>query len=311
MKRQAVYTTLICLASSFSTQAVANPTWAAYPAWSRSSDSDGLVIHKWSAGVLPTYNSGLSWRGVELQKQNYAQNGNTLTGQSIHYTAQEIDATSGMGYAYKVGVNQGPQQSLVTGDVNWNQAYNEQLQWGLFAGRDWVESMRALENNVRYDLVGANVDYQIHPRVTLIGALAHTHFSDGQDRQQQRARIVWDAWPEQGITLQASQKHQLGAKDVTPRLYFNPERLDETMGIVGWRRRMQGWQWYVRLGRGHQKVDHDNATPARLAELQLSSPVHGNSFFKLRMGENETYGLNGPGYSYRYADVQWIWRLDR
>lgn len=309
MIRKVVLFTITWLTTTLSTSALAETTWAAYPSWSRSSDSDGLVINKWSAGVLPTYNSGLSWRGVEIQKQRYAQNVDTLNGQSMHYVAQEIDAASGMGYAYKIGLNQGPYQSLLTGEASWNKAYNEKFQWGLFASRDWVESMRALENNVRYDLVGANMDYQIHPRVTLIGALAQTHFSDGQNRQQQRARMVWDAWPEQGITLQASQKHQLGEKDVATRLYFNPERLDETMGMVGWRRRYQGWQWYARVGRGHQTINGESATPARLAELQLSSPVHGVSFFKFRLGESETYGLNGPGYTYRYADVQWIWRL--
>lgn len=310
MRRKAVFLALAWLTSSFGTPSLADTTWAAYPAWSRSSDSDGLVINKWSAGVLPTYGSGLSWRGVALQQQRYEQNGNILTGQGIHYTAQELDATSGMGYAYKIGINQGPYQSLVTGDMSWNHAYNTQLQWGLFASRDWVESMRALENKVHFDLVGVNVDFQLHSRVTLIGTLAQTRFSDGQDRQQQRARIVWDAWPEQGVTLQASQKYQLGEKDVTTRLYFNPERLDETMGLIGWRRRFQGWQWYARLGKGHQKVSGENANPARMAELQLSSPIKGVSYFKFRLGESETYGLNGSGYMYRYADVQWIWRLD-
>lgn len=309
MKRITAVLSMACLISTQGTVAFASTTMGLSPAWSRSSDSDGLVIQKSSVGVLPTYTSGLAWHGVEWQQQRYAQNGNTLTGQGIHYTAQAIDAVSGMGYTYKVGVNQGPYQSLVTGEMSWNQAYNPQLSWGLFASRDWVESMRALENKVHYDLMGANVDYHPHPRVTLIGAFSLTRFSDHQDRQQQRARIVWDAWPDQGITLQASQKHQLGEKDVLNRLYFNPERLDETMGLLGWRRRYQGWQWYARVGRGQQKINGENSTPARMAEIQLSSPVQGHSFLKFRAGENETYGLNGPGYVYRYVDVQWIWRL--
>ena len=50
---------------------------------------------------------------------------------------------------------------------------------------------------------------------------------------------------------------------------------------------------------------------ARLTEINLSSPVHGQQFYKLRVGRNETIGLNGPGYVYRYADLQWIWQLGR
>jgi hypothetical protein len=167
-----------------------------------------------------------------------------------------------------------------------------------------------LEQGTYYDLVGGNVDYQVHPRLTVIGSLAQTHFSDGHDRQQQRARAVWDAWPDQGVTLQWAYKHQLGETITTPS-YFNPDRLDESMGLIGWRRRHMGWQWYARVGEGRQKVDANASTPARLAELQLSSPEDSDSLMKLRAGRSETVGLNGPGYVYRYLDLQWIWRLGR
>ncbi len=311
MKRNILSVACMALLASASTSTWANNTWAAYPAWSRSSDSDGLIINKWFAGALPAYGSGMSWRGVEWQQQRYEQNGQQLSGNGVNYTVQETDVTTGLGYNYKIGINQGPHQTLVTGDWSWNKAFTPQLQWGLFASRDWVESMAALQNNVHYELLGGNIDYQVHPRLTLIGSVAQTHFSDGQSRQQQRTRVVFDAWPEQGITLQASHKHQIGEKDATVRRYFNPEQLDETMGFVGWRRRFEGWQWYARAGSGRQHVVNEASTPARLAELQISSPVRGNSYFRLRTGESETRGINGPGYVYRYFDVQWIWRLDR
>ena len=288
----------------------ADNRWAVSPAWSQSSDSDGLNIRKAFAAAHPSYTSGLKWQGIEWQEQHYRQNGNTLSGHGLNYTTQDIDALTGMGMSLKIGVNQGPEKTTVIGDWSYNQAYNKQLNWGMFASRDWVESIGALQQGIHYDLVGGNVDYQAHPRITLVGSLAQTHFSDGHDRQQQRARIVWDALPDQGITLQWAYKHQLG-ETVTNANYFNPDRLDESMGIVGWRRRFAGWQWYARVGEGHQRVNNDERTPARLMELQLSSPAHGNSFFKLRAGRSETVGLNGPGYVYRYLDMQWIYALGR
>lgn len=286
----------------------ADNTWAVAPAWSQSNDSDGLHIQKAFAAALPQYSNGLKWQGVELQTQHYRQNDNSLSGQGVNYTAQDVDALSGLGYSLKAGVNQGPEKTTVIGDWNYNQAFNSQLHWGVFASRDWVESMPALRQGLHYDLVGGNVDYQIHPRVTLVSSLAQTHFSDGHDRQQQRVRAIWDAWPDQGLTLQWAYKHQLGETVVNPS-YFNPDRLDESMGIIGWRRRIAGWQWYARLGEGRQQVNQQDHTPARLAELQLTSPVQGNWFFKLRAGRSETVGLNGPGYVYRYLDAQWIWHL--
>ena len=304
--------TLLALCMGTPTLAAEN-TWAISPSWSQSSDSDGLNIHKAFATALPNYQHGLKWQGVEWQEQRYSQNGNTLSGHGVNYTAMDVDARTGLGYSLKVGVNQGPEKTTLIGDWSYNRALNSQINWGLFASRDWVESLAALQHGIHYDLVGGNVDYQVHPRVTLVGSLAQTHFSDGHDRQQQRARAVWDAWPDQGITLQWAYKHQLGESiaDPSQRYYFNPDRLNESMGLIGWRRRIQGWQWYARFGEGRQTVNGEASTPARLAELQVTSPVDGDSYFKVRMGRSETVGLNGPGYVYRYLDAQWIWRLGR
>ncbi len=288
----------------------ADNAWAIAPAWSQSNDSDDLHVRKAFATALPSYTNGLKWQGVEWQEQRYQQNNTILSGHGVNYTSQDIDALTGLGQSLKVGVNQGPEKTTLIGDWSYNQAHNKQLNWGVFASRDWVESIGALQQGIHYDLVGGNVDYQVHPRVTLVGSLAQTHFSDGHDRQQQRARAVWDALPDQGITLQWAYKHQLGETVNSPN-YFNPDRLNESMGMIGWRRRYEGWQWYARLGEGRQKVNNDAHTPARLAELQLSSPVQGNSYFKLRVGRTETVGLNGPGYVYKYFDAQWIWRLGR
>ena len=292
----------------------AAPAWAVAPAWSQSSDSDGLTIRKAFAAALPSYTNGLKWQGVEWQEQRYQQNGNSLSGHGVNYSAQDLDALTGMGYSLKVGINQGPEKTTAIGEWNYNRAYNAQLHWGVFASRDWVESMNALQQGIHYDLVGGNVDYQVHPRVTVVGSLAQTHFSDGQDRQQQRARAVWDAWPDQGITLQWAYKHQLGnLNGAATGNYFNPDRLNESMGLIGWRRRYEGWQWYARLGEGRQTVNNDGSTPARLAELQLTSPVRGSSYFKLRAGRSETVGIysGNTGYVYRYLDAQWIWPLGR
>ena len=290
----------------------ASLAWAVAPAWNQSSDSDGLNIRKASVAALPSYSNGLKWQGVEWQEQRYQQNGTSLSGQGLNYTAQDLHALTGLGYSLKVGVNQGPEKTTAIGEWNYNQATSQQLRWGVFASRDWVESIGALQKGLHYDLVGGNVDYQVHSRVTLIGSLAQTRFSDGQDRQQQRGRAVWDVWPDQGITLQWAYKHQLGHSNGAPSgVYFNPDRLNESMGTIGWRRRYAGWQWYARLGEGRQSVNHDSHTPARMGELQLTSPVHGNSYFKLRAGRSETVGLNDPGYVYRYLDAQWIWPLGR
>jgi hypothetical protein len=302
----------LTLCASGHSMAQSASSWAIAPQWQSSNDSDGLKIDKRAIAALPSYASGLQWQGLEWQTQRYAQNGTTLDSHTLSYVAQNLHPISGLGQSYRLGWNQGLGSSLVTGEFNWSQAFNDRLQWGVFASRDWVESLPALQSQVHYDLVGGNIDYRVHPRLTAVASLAQTRFSDHQDRQQQRVRLIWDAWPEQGVTLQWAYKHQLGEKDASPRLYFNPERLDESIAFVGWRRRFEGWQLYARAGWGQQKIIDQEATPARVFELNLNSPIYGQQFFKLRLGRNETFGLNAtgtPGYAYRYADVQWIWRL--
>jgi hypothetical protein len=53
-----------------------------------------------------SYQSGQQWRGIELQQQQYRQNGNALDGQSVTYVAHNIDPVNGMSYNYKAGLNQ-------------------------------------------------------------------------------------------------------------------------------------------------------------------------------------------------------------
>ena len=109
----------------------AAPAWAVAPAWSQSSDSDGLTIRKAFAAALPSYTNGLKWQGVEWQEQRYQQNGNSLSGHGVNYSAQDLDALTGMGYSLKVGINQGPEKTTAIGEWNYNRAYNAQLHLSL------------------------------------------------------------------------------------------------------------------------------------------------------------------------------------
>lgn len=62
--------------------------WASAPTWNQSNDTDGLSIRKASVTALPSYTSGLKWKGVEWQEQRYQQNGNTLNGRRELHSAR-------------------------------------------------------------------------------------------------------------------------------------------------------------------------------------------------------------------------------
>jgi hypothetical protein len=289
----------------------AENNWAVSPNLNYSSDSDGLTINKLSLGILPGYDSATKFQGLEWQEQRYQQNNTTINGQGFNYTWQSTDVLTGMGHSLRAGLNQiDSSKTIMALDWNFNKAQNDFLNWGVTVNSDWVDSITALQNGTYYNLVGGNLDLQIHPRVTLVGALTQTHFSDDHNREQQRIRAIWDAWPDQGITLQWSFKHQYGETVANPT-YFNPSELNESMAIAGWRKRLQNWQYYVRLGGGTQTVNSQPSSPTRMAEVQITSTPKNTGFYKVRLGYSETYGINGPGYTYRYADLQYIWPLGR
>ena len=112
--RTTALTLLVCVAGHTSS-AQAQDQWAISPAMNHSNDSDGLTVQKVFATAMPKYASGLKWQGMEWQDQRYSQNGNRLNGHGLNYTAQDIDAVSGMGYTLKAGVNQGPQHTTAIG----------------------------------------------------------------------------------------------------------------------------------------------------------------------------------------------------
>lgn len=301
-------TLLLCLATIGTSQAQETETRQAMalPQIQYASDSDGLNILKAGGVFMPDYRHGLQWRGLELLDLRYAQNGQVLHGQSASYAVQDTDARTGMGYNYRIGYSSLPAGQLVIGEYSLNRSWDDKTNVGLFAARDWVESLPALQRQVHYTLAGANVDRTLTDGLTLVGAASLTQFSDQQQRQQQRLRLVWDVLPEHGITLQWAYRHQRGASNVTERLYFNPESLQESLVGAGWRKRLQGWTLGGRAAWGWQRVNADDSTPARVAEIHAQSPVQRNGFLKLRAGHLVMAGLSGPGYAYRYADLQWI-----
>jgi hypothetical protein len=283
--------------------------WALGTQWWQSSDSDGLSIRKPAATAYYRWESGATWHGVEAQQARYAQGGTGLEGRSLAAVGQSVDPATWLGYGYRLAWSDGPTRGTWLGEGFWSGALGSRTQWSVFGTRDRVESFSALQAGLTFDLVGASVDHQLVPGLTLVGAATSTRFSDAQDRQQLRLRAVWDALPEQGLTVQLHLKAQQGESDVPVRRYFNPDRLEEAQWVLGWRKRWEGWQLTARAGSGMQRVNNGDSTTMRTAEAQVQSPLRGKQFFKFRFGWSDTLGLGGPGYTYRSGDLSWVYPL--
>ena len=275
------------------------------PTLHTSSDSDDMHITKVGGGLLYHYTHPQQYTGLVWEHQRFKQSGQAaLNGKSLSWVTQHIDPATALGYQIKAGYSTQPTRDLLTFDGALTHALSPHTRLEWFASRDWVDSIVALQQGTYYTLAGGTLDYTLHPRLTAVASLAYTQFSDRTDRQQLRLRLIWDAIPEQGITFQLMHKNQRG--DAASQGYFNPDRLQEYMAGVGWRNRIHGWLVTARITTGQQQVNQGRWAPARLSELQLTSPTSPNGQFKLRLGEQSNWGLSGPSYRYRSLDLQWV-----
>lgn len=273
-----------------------------------SSDSDNMRITKTAGGVLYRYNHPQHYTGLVWEHQQFRQTGQgSLSGQVLSWVTQHIDPATALGYQLQIGHSQGPGRSLLTFDGSTAYAPHPTTRLEWFATRDRVDAMSALARGLHYTLAGGAIDYTLHPRLTAVSSVTHTQFSDSTDRQQLRFRFIWDALPEHGITLQTLHRQQWG--DSRSQGFFNPERLQEHMAAVGWRQRFDGWLVTGRISAGRQQVNQGRWQPARLSEIQLTSPPSPNGQFKLRLGEQKNIELSGPNYRYRSLDIQWLMPL--
>jgi len=148
--------------------------------------------------------------------------------------------------------------------------------------------------------VGAAAEQTFAERFTLIGLVGYQPFTDGNQRLHWRARAIWQAVPEHGITLQLRWRHYESRQADVDGAYFNPERYRQWQGVVAFRKRYVGWVWSGALGAGRETVDDSSRQPVRLAELRGEGPLYN----KLRLAFNAIYNqstgyVDAPDYSYR------------
>lgn len=286
-----------------------NSRGVALPIVHHATDSDGLTITKLGLGVYPGLVDFQHWRGIELHRSRYGQDRVAMQANALLFSQEYREPRTGLGHSLRLGIREDTIQTDWILDANRSWAFGEAMRLEFFAQRDRVESIPALQAGITMNLVGAAVDYSLHPRLTAVAAASKTWFSDDAARDQQRLRIIGDLLPEHGLTLQWSLRRQSGSRAEGvegPRRYFNPEDMTESVVAVGLRRRVEGWQLQARVGFGSQEVLGERS-PTRQLDLWLTTPLDKRTNTRLRAGAYETFGLSGPGYRYRFIDLQTVW----
>lgn len=274
-----------------------------FPLLNIARDSDHLLIEKTALGIYPWQHHADHFSGLQVQAARYRQDDWSASGQALHFVHKDIAPASGLGNLVSIGYSGIGGRRLVVTESEISRALGDSTQLSGFVSRDWVEAPQAIERGVYYTLIGAAIEQRLLPRLSGVVSLAHTRFSDEHAREQAKFRLIWDAWPEHGVTLQYQHRAASGDDDADPRLYFNPSRYRENMALLGWRERWQGWQVMALFGVGRQQVNQEALEPTRLLDLAISSPQTGAWQVRGRAGMRQAAGVLEALSIYRYLQL--------
>ena len=265
-----------------------------------SKDNENFYTQRIAAEYLPRFNHGDSLTGVRYTDHYYAQGDWSRHGEQISLIHRDIDPATANGWQLDTGVFQQGGHTMLTLDGNYRRPLAERTAVEFFVDREWVETQAALDKGINFTFVGGVVEQGLGQHVTVLGVAGYQDFNDGNSRNHGRVRVIYQPDLDLGLTLQARYRVYTSSKDDVGGAYFNPDRYDETMLAVTYRKRFMRWTAFAIAGAGRQHVAEDPWTPTRLYEAWvLSPPVHAYSF-RARAGYNQSANFNGPDYRYHY-----------
>jgi hypothetical protein len=274
-----------------------------------SRDSDHFHVTKIGTGLLPFYKSGQDYLGIQASTNHYSSPEWAKDGGQASLVQRSINSKTGLGSIASLGVSNLYGRDLLIADVSYSAPITDTFSYETFFFRDWVETRNSLTNGISHNYYGGSLEKRVATDWTVIGLLAQQKFSDSNIRNHLRAKVIYDLLPEQGINLQLRHRQYRNSHDVTVN-YFNPNEYDENMAVVGWRKKVQGWQLSGVAGLGRQKINDDPYTTTQLLEIEAVSPIFNKIFLRSKAGYSDSAGFGGPDYSYKYFQTDLIFQFN-
>ena len=276
-----------------------------FPAAFASHDSESFDVLKIGTGILPVYQNGQDYWGVNATRNFYSAPNWSTVGTQANLLKRDINPQTGLGYNLAFGVSDIRGNNVLTADLNYSASITSTTNYEVFFNRDRVETQNSLLNGISYNFYGGSLENRIFPNWTLIGFLGQQQFSDDNSRTHFKAKLIYDLFPEQGINLQLRHRQYHDSADLTTN-YFNPKNYQEDMLAIGLRKRIASWQLSGLMGLGRQKISEDPQTTTKLVEFEAVSPIASRIFLRAKAGYSESAGFNGPNYKYQYLQADMI-----
>jgi hypothetical protein len=267
-----------------------------------SSDSEGFRTYRARVGGAYAYDNPWSYAGVAVQSSRYSQDGfrQDVPGVLGIYRDQRRDTLAGVDV--QAGVVRVSGHLRPIGDASWRLAPSTTTAVDFLAAADLVESPEAIRRGIGYSFVAAGVEQQLNDRFTVTGLAGYQPFTDGNARTHLRARLIWLAVPEQGVTLQLRYR-QYDTRDLDVEgAYFNPERYRQWLAVAAVRKRYAGWTFSGALGAGQEHSAGSDTQGSYLAELRAEGKIAGDARLVLHAGYYRAAGFIDVG-SYAYRSI--------
>ena len=270
-------------------------------------DNDGFHASRARIGALYRYDNPWSFAGAAVQSAAYSQGEYRKDVESILgvYRDQRRDTLAGIDAEAGLARVSGHLRPI--GDATLRLATSLESAVDLIASADLVETPQALDEGIGYTFAAVNVEQQLGSRFTATGLAGHQWFTDGNSRDHLRARLIWLALPDDGVTLQLRYREYWSGKEDVGGAYFNPENYRQALIVSAIRKRYEGWIYGGTLGAGREKSTGVDSRPSYLAEANAEGPLAGPLRILLRAGYYRSAAfIDNPTYAYRLFTAQVI-----
>ena len=270
-----------------------------------SADADRFAMQRVAAGAAFRYANAFDYTGATAGYTRYAQHGWSAGGARVALVHRDQVAATGEGLVIDVGASRVGGRTRAVGEATFNRRLGESTGIELVAASDWVETRAAIEDGLVSTFAGASVEQDFGSRVTAIALAGRQHFSDGNDRNHLRGRLILALLPEHGVTLQLRYRGYESDDIAVPRRYFNPGNYDIADIVLAVRRRLGtaagAWTASAFAGGGRERIDRSTRNPTAAAGLRAEGPLAGGAHLRFFVNYQRASGYEaGPDYWYSH-----------
>lgn len=258
-------------------------------------DSDNFDVVSVNVGYNPQYTNDTNKTEIVYKNTTYSEPDWHYNENRIFYRKEARDSNYD-GYHYEIGISD-------RGHAFLDAAYRTTpgpWSWEAFVNRDLVESHRAIDDDIAFNLLGVSLEYPIHPKLTAVGVLTGQWFEDGNQRIGERLRFIYQPDLDVGFTAQLRLRHYDSSTD--PVVYYNPHRYDEYLLAMTYKTLINDWRVNAMLATGTSRTDGVEQ-PVTLAEIGIKSPEQKGWQHALSLNYQKN-AANENG-SYRYSSIMY------